>query len=319
MRLPWWPIYSDAHLKERGVSFSHPRFSIDFVPWHLVGVRGQNLVCFEANGTLIRSKKARLHLRVDRASMKEAISLQKRFINNPASSYTCSIKLDVYKRSVLAGLVLLFAYTTLFPMIFIALMIQGYRTAPLNDPGERYQHAIIFGGTLLVLAVVFIHWRVWRSYRSYRRAKKVISLDQNGLTATGGDTTQAHYTWNDIHRFKPGFLWYLITMRSGEQLVIPQKAHAWTIVQQRSRVAPTPIRSSILYASLILAICSGPLMWGWFKYLLPEDPLPPHTPWAVSAVAIFQVLFFASIVRFSAYFEKRKLAKSEEQTGGLTP
>lgn len=311
MRLPWWPIYTDARLDTRGVSFNHPHISIDFVLWHLVGSRGQYLVGYEPDGTLIRSSKAPLYLRVSRGEKREAISLQHGFISNPASSYTCSIKLNAYKRSLRAGLGLLAAYTTLFPMTFIALMIQGYRTAPLNDPGERYQHAIIVGGTLLVLAVAFIHWRVWCSYRSYRRAKKVISLDQSGLTATGDDTTQSHYTWDDIQRFKPGFLWYLITMRSGEQLVIPQKAHAWTIVQQRSRVAPTPIRSSILYTSLILAICSGPLMWGWFKYLLPEDPLPPHTPWAVSAVATFQVLFFASIVRVSSYFEKRMLAKSE--------
>jgi len=310
--MPWWPIYVDARLDERGVSFSHPQFSIDFVPWHLVEFRGQYLVCFDPDGTLIRAKKAPLFLRVDRDSKKTAVSLQQAYFNEPANSYSCDIDLNAYTRSVRAGLGLLISFNLLFPLIFIAAMIQKYRTAPLNNPGMRYQHGIVLGCILLVLAVVVIHWRVWCSLRTYLRAKKVMSVDQNGLTATGDEATQVHYRWDEIQRFKPGFLWYLVTMRSGEQVVIPQKAHAWAIVRQSSRTEPTPIRKSIFYASLILALCSGPLMWGWYNYLLPNDPLPSQLPWVVSVVATCQVLFLASIMWIATFFEKRKLAKSEE-------
>lgn len=312
MRLPWWPIYLDARFDEQGVHFAHPECTTDFVPWHLVGIRGQYLVCYDHNGSPIRVKNAMLLLRYDRASKKDLTSLQQLYLHNSENSYALGVDPNTYKRNLRSIFLFLLTYTVLLPLIALTGMIHGYRTVPLNESGVRYQHAIVIGGFLLVLTAAVIQWRVWRSYMVFRRSKKIVSIDQNGINALSEDSTRTHHPWHEVQRFKPGFTWYLITMQSGDKAVIPQNNQAWSIASQRSRMELTPIRRSILSLAFIIAILSGPFMCGWFSYLLPDDPLPPHMPWVVSAIATFQVLSIAGLFWVGTLYEKRKRAKSEE-------
>jgi len=308
MRLPWWPIYIDARFDEQGVYYAIDDEPEQLVPWHRAKCFYQNsallFVLYDDQGHIVRSGRARLFLRVKRKEEPEAttraVALQRAYLENSENQYACKVEWMNQTFDQVFRLIL----STVLPIILLAMMIQGYNSAPDNDPGSRYQNGILLSMAALILFAFFINWRIYKGIHRQRKASKIIEVNQDGVV-----TSESDYPWEAINRIDQQFIGFIAIAQSGQDLLLPSGGCAVMIAHQR--ITQLPVFGYKLFLFFLgFGIVSGPLLKAWFNYLNPDHDLSISF-WGISMMITIAILALFSLVYYQVWFEKRHQSKSQ--------
>lgn len=271
MRLPWWPIYVDAHVDKNGVSYETPDgVSHRAELYQLLPLKwSQKIKSYSILDEQLRKlkyKHGQIIIHADKDTSEVVMLL------TTGISYTYSIRPKSVLTQNVKCVLLMLSLALLPASILLMFLLAGTPSVPMNDVGYRFQNGfLVFIGLMSTIVLGVLLLIVWQ-LKSISSLACLAGVTKEGIVAQTSSGEREVVPYAEMDHPKSSWGLHAISTTNHGRILIPHvhTAHL-KIIKRNVKSKKQPSMKTVFWIALFITIL-GPSLYFWNTYLIPDDP-----------------------------------------------